>query len=115
MDVSDPGGSIEDVGDVVKEVISLLTFSEGMDAILETAMWELQSTFFMLGPELSFLKPCLSLKKVGKSTDCTKFVALHSFYDGMDLVSKQCTVEVELTVGKLKDPFLIFLWFGKFS
>ena len=49
MDVSDPGGSIEDVGDVVKEVISLLTFSEGLDAILETAMWELQC--FMLGPE----------------------------------------------------------------
>ena len=66
MDVSDPGGSKEDVGGVVKEVISLLTFSKGLDAILETAMWELQSTFFMLGPELSFLKPCLSLVKGGK-------------------------------------------------
>ena len=64
MGVFDPNGSIEDVGGVVKEVVSLLTFSEGLGIILGTAIWELQSTLFLLGPALFFLKPCLSLKKV---------------------------------------------------
>ena len=50
---------IEDVGGVV----SLLPFLEGLGTILETAMWELQSTFFSLGPEISFLRPSFSLKK----------------------------------------------------
>ena len=66
MDLSDPGHLIEDVSGAAKEVVSLLIFSEGWGTILETAMWELQSTFFSLGPGLSFLRPCLSLKKVGK-------------------------------------------------
>ena len=66
MDVSDPVGSKEDVGCVVKEVVSLLTFSKELDTILETAMWKMQSTFFLFGPALFFLKPCLSLKNVGK-------------------------------------------------
>ena len=65
-DVSEPGVLTEDADGVAKEVVSLLTFSEGLGTILETATWELQSTFFLLGPGLSFLRPCLSLKKVGK-------------------------------------------------
>ena len=72
-----------------------MTFSEGLATIFETAKWDLQSAFYLvLG---SFLKPCLSLKKVGKHkvTDWTRFAALHPFPDCM-----QCTVEVELTVGK---------------
>ena len=87
MDLSEPGGLIEDVGVVVK-VVCLLTFSEGLDTVLETAMWKLQSTFALLGPVLSFLRPCLSLKKVGehKGTDWTRFAALHLFPDCMDLV-----------------------------
>ena len=91
MDVSEPGGLTEDVGGVTKEVISLLIFSEGLGTILETAMWELQSTFFLLDPGLSFLRACLSLKKVGKhkGTDWTRFAALHPFPDCMDLVSMQ--------------------------
>ena len=55
MDVSEPGGLIEDVGDVVKEVVSLLTFSEELRTIHETATCR-------LGPGLSFLRPCLSMK-----------------------------------------------------
>ena len=110
-DVSEPGGSIEDVDGVAKEVVSLLTFSEGLGTILETAMWELQSTFFSLGPGLSFLRTCLSLKKVGKreGIDWTRFAALHPFPDCMDLVSMQCTVKVVLTVEKQKYPSLVFL------
>ena len=69
MDVSEPDGLIEDVGGVAKEVVSLLKFSEGLSTILETAMWKVQLTFFSLGPELSFLRPCLSLQKVGKHKD----------------------------------------------
>ena len=64
-DVSEPGGLIEDVDGVAKEVVSLLAFSEGLGTILETDTWELQPTFFSLGPGLSFLRPCLSLNKVG--------------------------------------------------
>ena len=111
MDVSEPGGLIEDVDGVAKEVVFLLTFSEGLGTILETAMWELQSTFFSLGHGLSFLRPCLSLKKAGKhkGTDWTRFTALHPFQNCMDLVSMQCTMEVVLTVEKQKDPSLVFL------
>ena len=89
MDLSEPGGLIEDVGGVEKKLVSLLTFSEGLGTILETAMWELQSIFFSLGTGLSFLRPCLSLKKVGKhkGTDRTRFAALHQFLDCMGLVS----------------------------
>ena len=54
------------VDGVAKEVVSLLPFSEGLGTIFEAAMWELQSTFISLGAGLSFLRPCLSLKKVGK-------------------------------------------------
>ena len=61
----EPGDLIEDVDGVAKEMVSLLTFSEGLGTIPETAMWELKSTFFSVGPGLSFFKPCLSLKKVG--------------------------------------------------
>ena len=46
MDVSDPGGSIEDMGCVVKEMVSLLKFSEGLRTIPDTAKWEPQTTFF---------------------------------------------------------------------
>ena len=108
MDVSEPGALIEDVGGVAKEVVSLLTFSEGLGTILETAMWGLQST---LGPGLSFLRPCLSLKKVGKhkGTDWTRSAASHPLPDCMDLVSMQCTVEIVLTVEKQKGPSLFFL------
>ena len=117
MDVSEPGGLIEDVGGVAKEVVSLLRFSEGLGTMLETTIWELQSTLFSLGPGLSFLRPCLSLKKVGKhkGTDWTRFAALHPFLDCMDLVSMQCTVVVMLTVEKQKDPSLVFLCSDKFS
>ena len=110
-DVSEPGGLIEYVDGVAKEVVSLLTFSEGLGTILETAMWELQSTFFSLGPGLPFLRPYLSLKKVGKhkGTDWIRFAALRPSPDCMDLVSMQCTVEVVLTVEKQKDPPLFFL------
>ena len=65
-DGSDLGGLIKHVDGVAKEVVSLLTFLEGLGTILETTMWELQSIFFSLGPGLSFLRACLSLKKVGK-------------------------------------------------
>ena len=96
MDVSEPGGLIEDVGGVTKEVVSLLTFSEGLGTVLETAMWELQSTFFSLGPGLSSLRPYLSLKKVGKhkGTDWIRFAAYHLFPDCMDLVSMECVIYV---------------------
>ena len=43
MDVSEPAGLIEDVDGVAKEVVSLITFSEGLGTILGTVMWELQS------------------------------------------------------------------------
>ena len=78
MDVSDPGGSVEDVACVVKEVVSLLTLSKGFGAILETSMWGLQSTFFF-SLELPFLKPFLPLKKVekDKGTDWARFTTLH--------------------------------------
>ena len=56
INVSEPGRLEEDVDGAAKEVVSLLTFSEGLGTILETAMWELQSTFFLLGPGLSFLR-----------------------------------------------------------
>ena len=104
MEVSEPGGLIENVGGVVKEAVFLLIFSEGLGTILETAMWRLQSTFFSLGPGLFFVRPCLSSKRVGKHkcTDCTRFAALHLFPDCMDLVSMRCTVEVVLTVEKQK-------------
>ena len=54
MDISDPGGLIEDVGGVAKEVVSLSTFSEGLGTILETGMWKLQSALFSLDLGLSF-------------------------------------------------------------
>ena len=96
---------------VAKEAVSLLTFSEALGTILDTAMLELQSTFFSLGPGLSFSRPCLSLKNVGKhkGTDWTRFAALHPFPDCMDLVSMQGTVELVQTDEKQKDPFLVFL------
>ena len=111
MDVSEPDGLREDLDGAAKEVVSLLTFSEGLGTILETTMWELESTFFSLAPRLFFLRPCLSLKKVGKhkGTDWTRFGALHPFPDCMDLVSMQNTVEVVLTVKKQKHPSLVFL------
>ena len=110
-DVSKPGGLIEDVDGVAKKVVSLLAFSEGLGARLETFMCELQSAFFFLGTGLSFLRPCLSLKKVGKhkGTDWTRFDALHTFPNCMDQVSMQCTVEVVLTTEKQKDPSLAFV------
>ena len=99
------------MGGVVKEVTSLLTFSKGLGTINETARWQPQSASSLLGPLLSFLKTCLLLKILGKhkGTDWAKFVALHPFPDCMDPFSMQCTMEVELTVGKQKDPFLVFL------
>ena len=42
MDVSDPGGSTEDMGGVIKKMLSLLKFSEGLGTIPETAMSETQ-------------------------------------------------------------------------
>ena len=45
--------SMEDLGGVVKEVVSLLTSSQGLGTILETVMWELQSAFFLPRPWLS--------------------------------------------------------------
>ena len=111
MHASEPGGLIEDLGGVVKEVVSLLRFSDGLGTILETTMRELESTFFSIAPGLFFLRPCLSLKKVRKhkGTDWTRFAALHPFPDCMDLVSMQYTVEVVLTVKKQKHPSLVFL------
>ena len=81
MDVSEPGGLIEDLGGVAKEVVYLLTFSEGLVTILETTMWKLESIFFSLAPRLFFLRHCLSLKKVGKhkGTDWTRFAVLLRF------------------------------------
>ena len=38
MDVSNPGDSTEDVGGVVKEMVSLLTLSEDLGTIFETAV-----------------------------------------------------------------------------
>ena len=38
MDVSEPTGLIEDVDGVAKEVVSLMTFSEGLGTILGTVM-----------------------------------------------------------------------------
>lgn len=38
MDVSNPGGSTEDVGGVVKEMVSLMTLSEDLGTIFETAV-----------------------------------------------------------------------------
>ena len=43
MDVSEPAGLIEDVDGVANEVVSLMTFSEGLGTILGTVMWELKS------------------------------------------------------------------------
>ena len=116
-DISEPDGLIEDMGSVAKEVISLLTFSERSLTILGTALWELKSTFFSLGLGISFLRPCLSFKKVGnhKGTDWIKFSALKLFTDCIDLVSMQCTMEVALTVEEQKDKSLVFLRFDKFS
>ena len=66
-DVSEPGGLTNDVDGVTKEVVSLLMFSEGLGTILETAMWELKSTFFSLGPRLSSFKTLLIIGKGGKA------------------------------------------------
>ena len=112
-DIPEPDGLIV----VVWQKISILTFSEGSLTILGTALWELQSTFFLLGLGISFLRPCLSLKKVGKhkGTDWTRFSALQRFPDCIDLVSMQCTMEVALTVEEQKDKSLVFLRFDKFS
>lgn len=73
MDVPEPAGLIDDMGIVAKEVISLLAFSKMLGTILETAIWEVQSKFFSLGPGLSFLRTSLLLKKVEKNvrTDWT--------------------------------------------
>ena len=38
MDVPEPGGLIEDIGIVAKEVVSLLAFLEMLGTILETAI-----------------------------------------------------------------------------
>ena len=83
MDASEPGGLIEDVGGVAKEMISLLTFSEGLGAILETAMWELQSALFSLGKRWESIKILIGpdlMHCIRSLTDC------------MDLVSMQCTM-----------------------
>ena len=108
MDVSEPGGLIEDVGGVAKENVSVLTFSEKLGTVPETAIWELQSTFFLLRLGISFLRPSLSFKKLRKhkGTDKTRSAALP---DSMDLVSMQCTVEVAPTVEKQKNSSLVFL------
>ena len=66
MDVSEPGGLIEDVGGVAKEIVSVLTFSEKLGTVPEIAIWQLQSTFFLFGLGISFLRPSLSFKKVRK-------------------------------------------------
>ena len=55
MDASDPGASTEDVLGVVKEHISLVTFSERFGTTLEVGMREPRPRFFVLGPSLSFL------------------------------------------------------------
>ena len=104
MDVSEPGGLIEDVDGVAKEVVSLF---KGWVPYLRLPCGSYNQHSF----GLSFLRPCLSLKKVGshKGTDWTRFAALYPFPDCMDLVSMQCTVEVVLTVEKQKDPSLVFL------
>ena len=111
MNVSESGGLIEDVGGVAKENVSVLTFSEKLGTVPETAIWELQSTFFLLGLGISFLRPSLSFKKLRKhkGTDRTRSAALHPFPDSMDLVSMQCTVEVAPTVEKQKNSSLVFL------
>ena len=111
------GDLIEDVDGVAKQMVSLLTFSEGLGTIPETSMWELKSTLFSVVPGLSFLKPCLSLKKVGKhkGTDWTRFAALHPFPQCMDPIFMHCTVEVKLTVEKQKDPSLVFVSSDRFS
>ena len=69
MKASDHGGSTEDAGGVVKEVVSLLTLSEMLGTVPETVMWESQPAFFLLGHDISFLKPYLPLKKVRKHKD----------------------------------------------
>ena len=80
MDKSDPGSSIEHVGDLVKDVVFLQAFSEGLNTIPETAVWEAQSTFFVPSPELSFLKFCLSFKRVGKHKVLIRPNLLHWIY-----------------------------------
>ena len=77
---------------------------------------KLQFSFY-IDPGLSFLKPCLSLKKVGKhkGTNWTRSATLHLFPYCKDLVFMQLTVEVDLIVRKQKDPVLVFIWSDKFS
>ena len=77
---------------------------------------KLQFSFY-IDPGLSFLKPCLSLKKVGKhkGTNWTRSATLHLFPYCKDLVFMQLTAEVELIVRKQKDPVLVFIWSDKFS
>ena len=48
MDVSDPDGSIEDADGVVKEEISLMTFSEWLGTTLKVAMRKPHLRFFVL-------------------------------------------------------------------
>ena len=48
MKAFDHGGSTEDVGGVVKEVVSLLTLSEMLGTVPETVMWESQPHSFYL-------------------------------------------------------------------
>ena len=48
MKASDHGGSTEDAGGVVKEVVSLLTLSEMLGTVPETVMWESQPHSFYL-------------------------------------------------------------------
>ena len=78
----------------------------------EIAIWELQWTF---DPQLSFMKPFLSLIKVRKheGTDWTKFLALHPFTDCMYSFCVIYCGSWKLTFGKQKDPFLVFLWSEK--
>ena len=66
---------------MIKEVVCLLTFSEGFGATIETAMWEPQSTLFLLSPELFFSKPRFLLKKVRKHN--VMYCAMyHALYHG---------------------------------
>ena len=96
-------------------MVSLLTLSEMLGTVPETVMWESQTAFFLLGHDISFLKAYFSLKKVRKhkDTDWSKFFAMHQFSHSMNPVSMQYTVEVELTVKKQNDLFMVLFWSEK--
>ena len=69
---------------------------------LKTARRKSQLTFFLFGPNLSFLKPYLPLKMVGKHhcTDWTKFISLCQLSACMNLIFQERTVKAGLSVEK---------------